>query len=77
MCVRIDNMTAVADISKLGTSHSRKGNTLVREIWDWCNQHYIFLTTAHIPGLENESADAESRKPLKETKWALDRVIYR
>ncbi|CAB4006455.1 Hypothetical predicted protein, partial [Paramuricea clavata] len=27
-------------------------------------------------GLENEAADAESRKPLKETEWALDRVIY-
>ena len=75
-CVRIDNMTAVSNIGKMGTSHSRKRNTLVREIWDWCIDHNIFLTTAHIPGIENEAADAESRKPLKETEWALDHKIY-
>ena len=65
--VRIDNMTAVADIGKMG-----KRNTLVREVWDWCIQHDIFLTTIYIPGTENEAADAESRKPLKETEWVLD-----
>ena len=69
-------MTAVSNISKMGTSHSRKRNTLVREIWDWCIDHNIFLTTAHIPGIENEAADAESRKPLKETEWALDPNVY-
>ena len=36
----------------------------------------IFLTTAHIPGVENEAADAESRKSLKETEWALAQTIY-
>ena len=29
VCVRIDNMTAVADIGKMGTSYLRKRNTLV------------------------------------------------
>ena len=76
VCVRIDNMTAVSNIGKMGTYHSRKRNTLVREIWDWCIDHNIFLTTAHIPEIENEAADAESRKPLKETEWALDHKIY-
>lgn len=76
VCVRIDNMTAVSNIGKMGTSHSRKLNSLVREIWDWCIQHDIFLSTSHIPGVENEAADVESRKPLKETEWALDQAIY-
>ena len=76
VCVRIDNMTAVLNIGKMGTSHSRKRNTLVREIWDCCIGHNIFLTTAHIPAIENEAADAESRKPLKKTEWALDHKIY-
>ena len=74
--VRIDNMTAVADIGKMGTSHSRKRNTLVREIWDWCIGHDIFLTTTHIPGIKNEAADAKSRGPLKETERALDQKIF-
>ena len=76
VCVRIDNMTAVADIGKMGTRHSHKRNTLVREIWDWCIGHDIFLTTTHIPSIESEAADAESRSPLKETEWALDQKIF-
>ena len=76
VCVRIDNMTAVSDIGKMGTSHSRKRNALTREIWDWCIVRDIFITTAHIPGVENKAADSESRKPLKETEWALDQEIY-
>ena len=32
VCIRIDNTTAVADIGKMGTSHSRKRNALTQEI---------------------------------------------
>ena len=31
--VKIDNMTAVADIERMGTSRSRKRNLLVCDIW--------------------------------------------
>ena len=51
-------------------------NSLVQEIRDWCIQQNIFLSTAHIPGVEKEAADSESRKPLKDTEWALDKTIY-
>lgn len=74
--VKIDNMTAVVDIGKMGTSHSRKLNNLVRIIWDWCLDKGIWLTTAHIPGKDNILADAESRKTRRETEWALDRQIF-
>ncbi len=40
VCIRIDNMTAVSDIGKMGTSHSRKRNNLTREIWNWCINNY-------------------------------------
>jgi hypothetical protein len=76
VCVRIDNMTAVSDIGKMGTSHSRNRNNLTREIWTWCIIHRVFLTTAHIPGKENEAADAESRKARDQTEWALDPEIF-
>jgi hypothetical protein len=72
VCIRIDNMTAVSDIGKMGTSHSRKRNNLTREIWNWCIKHGIFITTAHIPGAENVAADAESRKVRDQIEWALD-----
>jgi hypothetical protein len=76
VCVRNDNMTAVSDIGKMGTSHSRNRNNLTREIWTWCIIHRVFLTTAHIPGKDNEAADAESRKARDQTEWALDPAIF-
>ena len=74
--LRIDNMTAVSDLGKMGTSHSRKRNQLTRTIWDWCIEKGVWLTTAHIPGKENSLADAESRKARKETEWTLDRDLF-
>ena len=76
VCVRIDNMTAVADIGKMGTSHSRKRNSLTREIWDWCLKNDVFLTTSHIAGKSNLIADAESRKSRKDLQWSLDQDIF-
>ena len=76
VCIRIENTTAVADIGKMGTSHSRKRNALTQEIWAWCTHYNIFLTTAHIAGKENTAADAESRKDRRDLEWSLDRTIY-
>ena len=74
--VRIDNMIAVSDLGKMGTSHSKKRNDLTRTLWEWCLDNNMWLTTSHIPGKENILADAESRKSRKETEWTLDRGIF-
>lgn len=69
-------MTAVADIGKMGTSHSRKRSSLTREIWDWCLKNDVFLTTSRIAGKSNSIADAESRKSRKDLEWSLDQDIF-
>ena len=74
--VRIDNMTAVSDLGKMGTSHSKKRNDLTRTLWEWCLDNNMWITTSHIPGKENTLADAESRKSRKETEWTLDKGIF-
>ena len=74
--VRIDNMTAVSDLGKMGTSHSKKRNDLTRTLWEWCLDNNMWLTTSHIPGKENTLADEESRKSRKETERTLDRGIF-
>jgi len=66
----------LSDLSKVGTSHSRKQNQLTRIIWDWCLDNEVWLTATHIPGKENVLADAQSRKSRKETEWTLDRQIF-
>ena len=76
LLVRIDNMTAVADIAKMGTCHSRERNKLTQDIWDWCIKNNVFLTTSHMAGKDNTTADVESRKSRKEIEWALDQQVY-
>lgn len=74
--VRIDNMSAMSDIGKMGLSHSKKRNDLTRILWEWCPDNNMWLTTSLIPGKENTLADAESRKSRKETEWTSDRGIF-
>ena len=60
----------------MGTCHSINFNNLTREISIWCITHWVFLSTAHIPGKENEAADAEARKARDQAEWVLDPEIF-
>ena len=51
--IMVDNMTTVSDIKKMGTTKSDKRNYLVKEIWLWCIDHNVWITTSHIPGVDN------------------------
>ena len=56
----------------MGTSHSTPCNRLGREIWEWCIDHKIWLSAAHIPGVHNIQADLEARRTNDNTEWMLD-----
>jgi len=74
--VMIDNTTAVSSLAPMGTSHSPSCNNLGRIIWDWCLDHNIWLSTAHIPGELNVLADKESRNTNVGTEWALNQSAF-
>ena len=67
-----DNMTTVACINKMGTSHSYSCNAITKQIWDWCIMHNIWLSAAHIPGVDNTDADGESRKINMDAEWQIN-----
>ena len=52
MKLMMDNMTALSDVSHIGTSSSEKRNDLDKEIWSWFAQRNIWLTAVHTPGVE-------------------------
>ena len=58
----VDNMTALSDVNHMGTSSSERRNDLAKEIWSWCAPRNIWLTAVHIPGVENVTADKQSRQ---------------
>jgi len=65
----MDNTTAVACGSKMGTSHSVQYNAVAKEIWQFCNKHNIRLPAAYIPCKTNTEADEESRRENQDTEW--------
>ena len=68
--VMSDNTTAVQTINKMG-SMSKSCDDIVRLIWQFIIEHECWITTAHIPGIENVDADEESRKDYDNKEWKL------
>ena len=68
----MDNTTAVACVSKMGTSHSGECNAVTKEIWQFCIKRNIWLSAAYIPGKTNIEADEESRRENQDTEWMLN-----
>ena len=75
--VMTDNMTAVSGMTKQGSTKSERCNEIVRQIWYWAEHRQIWLTAAHIPGVENVVADEESRKFNDSLDWQLDSAEFR
>ena len=74
--VLCDNTTAVAVINKMGSTRSLACNLMAQKIWNFCLQNNIYITSAHIPGVENVVPDKESRTEYKQAEWMLDKKIY-
>ena len=70
----MDNTTAVACVTKMGTSHSEQCNSITKEIWQFCIKRNIWVSSAYIPGKANVEAEEESRrkKPDFDTEWILN-----
>ena len=74
--VLTDNTTAVAVINKMGTTHNDHCNRIAQDIWTFCKKYDIWITCAHIPGVENVIADFESRKEYKQAEWMLNKLLF-
>ena len=74
--VLCDNTTAVFTINNMGTTKSTSCNAVVKEIWEFCKNHDIFITCTYIPGKENVVADKASRREYKQGEWMLRRDIF-
>ena len=74
--VLCDNSVSVSVINKMGTCRSPECNYMAQKIWAFCQDQDIFLTCAHIPGVENVLADAASRREYKQGEWMLHKSIF-
>ena len=64
-----DSQVGVQIINKIGKTKSSIYNDIVNNIWLFCAKNKIWITVAHIPGVENGIANYESRKSYKDADW--------
>ena len=74
--VYTDNMTALAYVKHMGGVKSPQCNAVAKQIWDWCEPREIWLSIAHIPGVENTLADYKSRHFPDNIEWELNDKIF-
>ena len=63
-------------INKMGTCKNHALNKGAQQIWGFCQQFHIWITSSHIPGKENFQADFESKREYKNAEWMLNPKIF-
>ena len=74
--VMSDNMTAVAYVKHQGGVRSLECEIQAKLIWTWCEKRHVWLTIAHIPGVENVLVDEKSRKFADNLEWKLGDKLF-
>ena len=74
--LRMDNITAVTYVNKLGGTVSQDMNNIVKEMWLWCMKRDITLEAEHLPGVLNTVADEESRVMKDNSDWMLNPTVF-
>jgi len=74
--LRLDNITAVTYINKMGGTHSQSLCYLAIQLWEWSLERNIFLSAEHLPGKENTIVDEESRTVRDRCDWMLNPGVF-
>lgn len=75
--LRIDNITAVACINKMGSINYKSLNKIASAIWSWCESRNIYVFASYINTSENITADFLSRSKFLNTEFELNQKYFR
>jgi hypothetical protein len=75
--LRMDNVSAVAYINRLGGTHSLVLSNLALALWEWALNRNMILSAEHLSGALNISADWESRHFQDSSNWRLCPAVFR
>ncbi|XP_051165692.1 uncharacterized protein LOC127284339 [Leptopilina boulardi] len=76
LLLRIDNITALAYLNKMGGIKHKDLNSLTREIWEWCKARDIWMFAEYVVSKEN-LADEGSRISNLDTEWELSQIAFK
>ena len=74
--IMTDNMTALAYVKHHGGVRSEGCNREAQDIWSWAEEREVWLSIAHIPGVDNVMADFKSRNFEDNLEWELSEKLY-
>ena len=74
--LKLDNLTAIAYINKMGGNHSSECNHVTQQIWEWAVAQDIWLSAAYISGDSNVVADFHSCCFHENKEWALQDAVF-
>ena len=74
--LRLDNMTTMAFLNRMGGTHSENLCNLAAHIWKWYLERNIFIHAEHLPGKLNVKADCYSRHTPDCSDWQLHPLIF-
>lgn len=69
--LRIDNVTAISCINRMGSVQYSHLHEITKEIWQWCENKKLFIFASYINTKDNCEADSLSRKRFEDTEWEL------
>ena len=75
--LKLDNTSAVAYINNQGGTISKNLVALTRDLWMWCLEQNIHIQAQYLPGVQNCTADRESRSMRDRSDWKLNPQIFR
>lgn len=75
--LRIDNITAISCINRMGSIQYRHLNKITRSLWEWCEQRGITVFASYINTKDNSDADQLSRKKFQDTEWELNNDAFK
>ena len=70
--IMTDNTTTMQCINNQGSARSPQCNEVAMSLWQWAIPKGIWLSAAHIPGVDNIEADKASREFNDNLEWSLD-----
>ncbi|KAJ8917013.1 hypothetical protein NQ315_012931 [Exocentrus adspersus] len=73
--LRIDNVTAISCINKMGSVKYDQLNKLSKKIWAWCEKRNIYVHASYIKS-SNNIADLESRRHSIGTEYELSERAF-
>lgn len=73
--LRVDNVTALAYINKMGGTKFESLNNLAKELWEWCIDRKLWVFAEYVASKEN-LADEGSRISNLDTEWELATQAY-